>query len=323
MTSQPKRCTLMPAVILLLCLVLLSAGGIEVWAAGEEDASPVEPEQLVGRAVRVETEGGGVFQGTLLAVSADRLELVESDGRIVAVSRDRIERVQEIPTDRGVRAFYQDSASNRLIFAPTGFAMEPRELHVTDTELVFVTASYGLNRYVSFWGGISPVGALASARGILPLGGRLAVSAGSFVGLEWLSILGEPVAGLLLPYVLASWGEPENNLTVGCAWAVTIGGADGFRSFGLVAMVGGKIVLTATTALVSENWLIWGERSEGAGFDAIPVSGLFGLAFRIAGGRLSWDIGAVMPLGFDGGVSGLFDGTFVPLPWLSLTYRIR
>ncbi|MBN1837867.1 MAG: hypothetical protein JW820_18565, partial [Spirochaetales bacterium] len=194
---------------------------------------------------------------------------------------------------------------------------------VTDTELVVVTASYGLNEYVSFWGGISPVGALASARGILPLGDRLAVSAGAFIGLEWLSILGDPVAGLLLPYVLASWGEPENNLTVGSAWAVTVDGVSGFRSYGLVAVVGGKIVLTATTALVSENWLVWGEREGGAGWDAVPIAGFFAVAFRIAGVRLSWDIGAVMPLGFDGGVTGLAGGPFVPLPWLSLTYRIR
>ena len=318
---KPRRST----TIAILLLVLAGAGA---WADGSQDvqsggtAGSVDPEELIGRPVRVQTEGGGSFQGTLLTVSPDRLELVQSDGQILALSRGQIKRLEEIPAGKGVRAFYQDSASNRLIFAPTGFAMEPGELHVTDTELVVVTASYGLGDYVSFWGGISPLGALASARGILPLGERFAVSAGTFVGLEWLSLLGEPVTGLLLPYVLASWGEPENNLTVGSAWAVTIDGR-GFRSFGLVVVVGGKIVLTPTTALVSENWLVWGEREEGAGWDAVPVAGFFAVAFRIAGGRLSWDIGAVMPLGFDGGVTGLAGGPFIPLPWLSVTYRIR
>lgn len=320
---QPRRLSLLS-----VALILAALGGLDGWAVGQgadEGEAPVaDAQRLIGRPVRVETEGGGIFQGTLLSASAERLELVESDGRIVAVSRAQILRLQEIPAGRGVRAFYQDSASNRLIFAPSGFAMEPGELHVTDTELVFVTASYGLNDYVSFWGGVSPLGALASVRGILPLGERLAVSAGAFVGLEWLiGLTGQPVAGLLLPYLLASWGEPENNLTVGSAWALTIDGANGLQSFGMVLVVGGKIVLTATTALVSENWLIWGERSAGAGWDPVPLSGVFALAFRIAGGRLSWDIGAVMPVGFDGGVTGLFDGTFIPLPWLSVTYRIR
>jgi hypothetical protein len=318
--------TRMAAFVLILCGVLgpRAVGAAAGAEPGLDAGAAVPAEELVGRAVRVETDGGGIFQGTLVLADPERLELVQSDGQIVAVSRGQVRRLQEIPADKGVRAFYQDSASNRLIFAPTGFAMEPGELHITDTELVFVTASYGLNDYLSFWGGISPLGALASVRGILPLGGRFAVSAGAFVGLEWLlGLTDQPVAGLLLPYLLASWGEPQNNLTVGTAWALTVDGANGVQSFGLVAVVGGKIVLTATTALVSENWLIWGERGEGTGWDAIPLCGFFGVAFRIAGGRLSWDIGAIMPLGFDGGVTGLAGGPFVPLPWLSVTYRIR
>jgi len=294
-----------------------------VQAAGEEAEAPIEAEQLIGQPVRVETEGGGVFQGTLLTVTPERLELVEADGQILALSRAQVKRLREIPADEGVRGFYQDSASNRLMFIPTGFAMEPRELHITDTELVFVTASYGLNDYVSFWGGISPLGALASARGILPLGRSVAVSAGAFAGLEWVGILGEPVAGLFLPYLLVSWGEPENNLTLGASWAFAASPSGGFDSLGLVAVVGGKVVLTATTALLSENWLVWGELSEGQGWEAAPLYGVFGLAFRIAGGRLSWDIGALMPLRLAGGVEGVFDGSFLPLPWLSLTYRIR
>jgi hypothetical protein len=306
----------------LAILLLAATGGMR--AAGEEAAVLVEAEQLIGRPIRVETLGGGIFQGTLLTVTPDRLELVESDGQIAALSRSQVKRLQEIPAGKGVRAFYQDSAANRLIFAPTGFAMEPGELHITDTELLFVTASYGLNDYVSFWGGISPLGAVASARGILPLGASFALSAGAFIGLEWtLHLTDQPVAGLILPYVLASWGEPENNLTLGCAWALTADGVNGIQGFGLVVVVGGKIVLTATTALVSENWLIWGERTPGADWDVVPLSGIFGVAFRIAGGRLSWDIGVIAPLGFDGGVSGVADGEFVPLPWLSVTYRIR
>lgn len=303
---------------------MLLALGAAVASSAEATAVVVEPRALIGRPVRVLTLGGGSFQGVLLTVAEDRIELVRSDGTIVALSRGEVERLQEIPEGGGVRAFYQDSASNRLIFAPTGFAMEPGELHVTDTELIVVTASYGLNDWLSFWAGICPLGAVASARAILSLGDAVAVSAGSFVGMEWLlNLTGQPVTGLLMPYLLASWGAPENNLTLGGAWALTMDAANGVQSYGLVAVAGGKIVLTATTALVSENWVIWGERIPGAGWDAVPLAGLFAVAFRIAGDRLSWDIGAIAPLGFDGGVTGLFGGEFVPLPWLSVTYRIR
>jgi hypothetical protein len=305
----------------LLALVATGAAAEEAAPGAVTDAAI---ERSIGRPVRVQTAGGGSFQGLLLAVADDRIEVQESDGRIVAIGRDQVTSLQEIPEGRGVRAFYQDSAANRLIFAPTGFAMEPGELHVTDTELIVVTASYGLNDHLSFWAGVSPLGAVASARGILTFGDTFALSAGAFVGLEWLlGLTGQPVTGLLLPFVLASWGEPENNATAGCAWALTADGANGVQSFGLVAVVGGKLVLTATTALISENWLVWGERYYESGWDAVPLAGLFALAFRIAGDRLSWDIGAVAPLAFDGGVTGLFGGEFVPLPWLSVTYRIR
>jgi hypothetical protein len=306
-----------------LMILLLVVSGVRS-AAADETVGAVDAEQLIGRPIRVETVGGGIFQGTLLTVTPDRLEVVESDGQIVALSRGQVKRLQAIPAGKGTRGFYQDSAANRLIFAPTGFAMEPGELHITDTELLFVTASYGLNDHVSFWCGISPLGVVASARGILPIGTSFALSAGTFVGLEWLlGLTDQPVAGLIMPYALGSWGEPENNLTIGCAWALTADGANGLQSLGLAVVVGGKIVLTATAALVSENWLIWGERIHGAGWDPVPLSGFFALAFRVAGGRLSWDIGVLMPLEFDGGVSGLSDGPFVPLPWLSVTYRIR
>ena len=306
----------------LAILVLAVAAGMP--AAGEEASAAAEAERLVGRPVRVETLGGGIFQGTLLSVTADRLELVASDGQIVTLSRGHVKRLLEIPTEKGMRAFYQDSSANRLIFAPTAFAMERGELHITDTELLFVTASYGLSDHVSLWAGISPLGAIASGRAILPVGDTLALSAGTFVGLDWmLGLTDQPVAALILPYAIASWGEQENNITAGLAGALTADAGDGVQSYGLVVVLGGKIVLTATTALVCENWLMWGGGAPGAAWDAVPLAGVFGLAFRIAGSRLSWDVGVIAPLAFDGGVSGVFDGEFVPLPWLSLTYRIR
>jgi hypothetical protein len=282
--------------------------------------SVTDLEALLGQVVRVETSGGGSFLGTLLTVGPDRLELVEPDGEIVQIAFKSVKRALTIPPGKGLRAFYQDSAANRLIVAPTGFPMDPGELHVTDQEAVVITGSYGLSRFVSLWGGISPAGALLSARAIASLN-RLAFSAGSFIGLEWVGAMGGPVSGLLLPYALASWGEPDNNLSIGGALAFGFGSEQGFRSVGAVVEVGGKMVLTATTALVTENWLIWSV-ADGK-WDPVPLAAIVGLVFRIAGSRFSWDIGALLPLQVRGGLAGYFDGAFIPVPWVSLTYRIR
>jgi hypothetical protein len=61
-----------------------------------------------------------------------------------------------------------------------------------------------------------------------------------------------------------------------------------------------------------------------------PTINVVGLSFRIAGSRLSWDIGAVVPLflyddpNSPEGVrlSGIGGDAIIPLPLISLTYRI-
>ena len=299
-------------------LVLILASAACIWS--ETTTDPPELEELIGKAVRIETYGGGNFQGTLLAIIEDRLEIVLPDGQIIQVKKEAVEEYRELLVHKGRRTFYQDSASNRLIVIPTGFPMETGEFHITDQEIALITASYGLNQHVAFWGGISPLGALLNARFILTLGRSLAVSAGSFAGIEWVGVTDGPVSGLLLPYVLTSWGEPNNNITAGGAFAFTIDTAGGFQALGAVAVLGGKLVLTATTALVTENWFIWGKEDDT--WQAAPLVGIFGLVFRIAGSRFSWDIGALLPIWISGGISGFVEGAYIPLPWISLTYRI-
>jgi hypothetical protein len=291
-------------------VLLLAVGSIAFPDQVEGDAG--ELKALLGRPVRIETTGGGVFQGTLYAVAGDRIELLENEGKIIQISRAAIESYVLLEEgDR--RAFYQDSASNRLIVMPTGFAMEPGEFHVADQEIAVITASYGVSKNLSLWGGISPLGAVLSGRFILSISDSLAFTAGSFVGIEWLGISGGPVSGLLLPYLIGSYGEPDSNITVGAAAAFSFGSMNGFDSLGFVAALAGKVVLTSATAIVTENWIIWGKNN--GGFDLLTIIG--GLVFRIAGNRFSWDIGAIVP------IQSTFEGPIIPIPWLSLTYRIQ
>lgn len=103
---------------------------------------------------------------------------------------------------------------------PTGFPMETGEFHIADQEIIAVTASYGLNEHVSFWAGLSIPGFLFSARYILSPVDNFALSVGSFAGLSWMENL---QAGALLPYLLASWGEPDNNVRIGGSPVITYG----------------------------------------------------------------------------------------------------
>ncbi len=280
-----------------------------------------------GERLRVRTESGTTFQGTLFRLEADRVELVDADGRIVLILRERIIAVERIVDSGDDRDLFQDSASNRLVVMPTAFPMEAGEFHVTSQEIVAVTGSYGINNWLSVWGGVSIPGGLFSLRASTMIGERAGISGGSFVGLNWFDLSLGP---LVLPYALASFGTADNNVSIGSGFLALF--SDGGNIPGAVFAVAGKRVLTSGTALVTENWIIWGERST---FNAetmqsedfwslVPLVIAPSLAFRIANDRLSWDIGAVVPfvINFGGGEYSLND-PIVPIPILSITYRIN
>ena len=269
----------------------------------------------VGEAVRIETAGRETYQGRLYAVLEDRIELVLADGQIIQILTDEIVETEVIDTQIGNRALYQDAAANRLMVMPTGFPMEKGEFHIADQELAVVTASYGLSENVSLWAGISIPGLVLSGRLSFKLTKTFAVSAGVFAGVLWIDF-----DALILPYAVASFGTPNRNFTIGgSAVYATIRN----RVTGAVAAIGGKFVITPTSALITENWLMWDLTTS----NPFPGINVFGLSFRIAGNRLSWDIGAVVPIftSFFGGtfeVSGIGGDTIIPLPLISLTYRI-
>jgi len=68
--------------------------------------------------------------------------------------------------------------------------------------------------------------------------------------------------------------------------------------------------------------------NENAAWEPIPMIIVTGIAFRIAGEKFSWNLGAILPLLFEketggysiGGLGG--DRGLIPIPLFSLTYRI-
>ena len=304
----------------LLLVVLVAAGA----PAGE---IPADPGQYVGLGISIRTSGGGSFQGTFLGLSQDRVEIVVADGQILQIARSEVVDFVLIDSSEGSRSFYEDSASNRLIVMPTGFPMDKGEFQIADQEIVAVTGSYGISDWLSVWGGVSIPGALFSLRGSLAVGERVGASVGSFVGASWFDLSLGP---LVLPYALLSVGENNNNVTVGAGFAMTF--HDGFNIPGAVLAIGGKRTLTAGTAIVTENWVVFAERER---YDlsgvrteywtAVPFVIAPSVAFRIANNRLSWDIGAVVPFLINGNpVDGYqLSDPVIPIPVLSVTYRIR
>jgi hypothetical protein len=274
--------------------------------------------------VFVRTVGGGEFQGRMIASAADRLELVDGEGRIVPIYRESVASIRPIDTEAESESalFYRDAASNRLIVMPTAFPIEPGELHITNQELVIVTMSYGVTPRVSAWGGISLPGAIGNLRwSVSPLD-RLALSFGTFAGRIW----NEPWSTLVLPYALVSFGVPDRNTTA--AVAVSLVDSHETSPFvgGALFALGRKAIVSRTAAVVVEAWFFLD--SDGGRWKDVSLAAVPAAVFRIAGGRLSWDIGAFLPMhfaSFDTGeaLTGFATGSFIPLPILSLTYRLQ
>lgn len=284
-------------------------------------AGSAVPEEALGSLVRVRTRGRGDFIGTLFAAEADRLELLGEDGAITLVARSEIVGLERLDRFADPAFRLQDAAANRLILMPTGFSIPRGELRVASQEIAAVTTSWGLGDRVSLWGGVSVPGALLSLRWAAPLGDRAALSFGSFVGATWAEFL-----GIVLPYSVLSLGHPNRNFTLGLGLPLTFSESEALGLAGVVAALGGKFPVSRGAALITENWVAAMPGSEGGW--ATPDIYLFpGLVFRIAGARLSWDIGAIVPLALrlSGGVGfgSAFEGPVVPLPLLSVEYWIK
>jgi hypothetical protein len=269
-----------------------------------------------GTIVQIETDDGTRFQGRLLTRLPDRVELVVANGTILQIARDSIVAVRSLGNPSDARQLFEDSAANRLVIMPTAFPMEQGEFHVASQEIVAVTGSYGISRAVSVWGGVSIPGALFSLRGSFDPVPGFGFSFGSFVGASWLDLSLGP---LVLPYALVSFGDPVDNITIGSGFAMTF--SDGFSIPGFVLALGGKRAINATSAIVTENWVIWGDRSRDS-ITAVPAAIAPSFVFRIAGDRLSWDIGAVVPFIIDGPDPFSLVTPVIPLPVIAVTYRI-
>lgn len=288
--------------VALLCVCLIIACSV--------GAQSVDFDPFLGQPMSIETRGGAVYHGRVLAVSDERVELLVPEGEIITLALAEV--ISAVPLDegRGSRAYYEDSASNRLLVAPTAFPMRRGEFHVADQQLALVTASYGVTDTLSAWVGTSVPGAVMSLRASAVVLPGLGLSGGAFVGTTWF----DPSVWLAIPYLVTSIGEPDNNVTLAFGYPTVIATAER-PSGGLIAVVGAKRTVSSRTAIVFETWIL--ADPAGGVADVTPEFIAPAIAFRIASSRLSWDIGVITPVLLSSGAE------FFAAPWLGLTYRLQ
>ena len=285
-------------------------------------------ESSVGEIVRIRTAGRGEFQGRLLSVGPERVELQSGEGLVLQVVTAEIVGVIVIDEGADAGAYYQDAASNKLIVIPVGFGMEPGEFHIANQELILVTASYGFSERFSLWGGLSIPGAVFNARWSFHPAETVGLSTGAFAGALFIDS-----GVILIPYGIATFGTSDQNFTIALGVPYFNESIADFSNFTLggAAVVGGKIILSQTASIITENWILVLTEYLNGTFQKPDIYIAPSVAFRIAGSRFSWDLGITVPMwitnyyaygdDYYGGYS--FDILEFPIPILGFTYRIR
>jgi hypothetical protein len=283
---------------------------------------PQDLEAALGRVVRIHTAGRGEFQGELLSAGPERVELQNAEGLILTIAVSEITTVLVIDPTSEAETYYQDAAANKLFFMPVGFGMEPGELHIADQEILLVSVSYGVSEAFSLWGAVSIPGLMFNARFSLEPHPKVGLSLGSFAGVVFIE-----TALAALPYGIVSFGTRNQNFTLGAGALFYYETGDGTLLTGGVCALGGKIVISQTASLITENWIVLGTtRRDNEWSDELWGTLFPSLAFRIAASRFSWDIGVTLPLMLNQNGGTTIDwlaGDPIPFPLLSLTYRIQ
>jgi len=310
------------AACVVLALLLLHLPPLAFSQTDTEEFSPFG--SLQNKQVVVQTQDRREFFGQLVDVREDRIELADAGGVVVQIMREQVKSIREVEPRQLESLQFQDASSSRLIMVPTAFPMEPGSLLISNVEIVGVTASYGLTRHLSLWGGATFTGTALNVRLSAELAeGLVGISLGSFFGFNWFGSLTD----LIIPYASASIGSVKANLTGGMGLVMTM---DTYLPLGIdlngfTVVVGGRLPLIRSTALIFENWLIL-PYDPFFGKITRSMTAVLAAVIRFPGNRLSWDVGLALPFTVDPdgiqGLFGLFSSVF-PVPVLSATYRIK
>jgi hypothetical protein len=273
---------------LMAFVVLLSAsGGVE---AGQERSGTQE----------VRLRDGSVLFGTVEISGEDHIVFRTVGGAEIKVSRDAIVSIEPARGDVIAGEFQRaDPNTTRLLFAPTGRALQRGDGYFGFYYFMMPFVQVGLTDRISIGGGTPLMFGFDEGQRpfwVTPkvqLVNRQRVQAAAGV----MHIAAPDVGSLGIAYGVVTAGKPDESVTVGIG--------TGYRRFEgdnaatAIVMVGGQRRLRSGIKWVTENYL-W------TGAEGIVSSGI-----RFYGERLSADVALFAPIGMD---------EFIVLPFVNVVW---
>lgn len=253
----------------------------------------------------VDTRDGQSFIGSITSENSEEIVLLTDNYGTIHIPRAQIKKIKLLSGSdmKEGEYWFKNPHDTRYFVMSNGFGLEQGEAYYQNTWILFNQINYGITDFFSMGAGVLPLFLFAGAPTPVFITPKLTVP-----------VVKEKVnlgAGMLLGYVLgetasfgiahgaATFGNRDNNLTLGAGWAFV----DWDWAENPTISLSGMVRVSRKTYLLTENYYIG--ISEGEAVVLIALGG------RSVQRRLAIDYGLVIPLVPD-------MDTFFAIPWLGI-----
>ncbi|MCJ8165236.1 hypothetical protein MKJ04_10310 [Pontibacter sp. E15-1] len=205
----------------------------------------------------VETLDGSVFQGVYLGQSEAGIRLLTDTAGEITIPMQSV-KVFRILDERNFRngAFWFDNPNaTRYLFSPSAYSLRKGEAYYQNTYLVLSSFNYGVTDRFTIGAGFELISTFSgepiffiTPKYSFPINEKWSAGA----GVLYANAPIEDFDGLGIGYGIVTYGNRDNNATLGVGFGYVDGEVSGRPLFTLSGMtrIGRK------TALVTENWIV-------------------------------------------------------------------
>jgi hypothetical protein len=253
----------------------------------------------------IDTEDGNSFMGSIIDQDSAKLILFTDVYGQVHIPVSQIKKKSELKQTDLVEGehWFSNPHATRYFFGTDGYGLRKGEAYYQNTWILFNQVNYGITNHISIGGGLVPLFLFAGAPTPVFITPKVTVplvkdKVNLCAGVLYAYVLGEEF-GFGITYAAITFGNRDNNLTLGGGWAFADSEWANYPTLTLSGMtrVGRK------TYLLTENYYI--------GLSEDSSLGIISLGGRSVQRKLAVDYGLFFPVGAD-------IGAFIAIPWLGI-----
>lgn len=265
--------------VLLFCCLLL-AGAVNTSYAQTDTTST---KSVVGKRWIVETRDGSILQGVYLGQTEGGIRLqTDSAGEVVIpYAQIKSTKILDEQRMRDGEYWFENPNATRYLFSPSAFSLKKGEAYYQNTYLVLNSFNIGLTDNITMGGGFELISTFSGTpafyitpKATFEINDKWRAGG----GLLYANVIGidEDFSGLGIGYGIVTYGNTDNNATLGVGY----GFVDGELSSKPVLTLSGMKRVSRRVGLVTENWLVPTE----------AYYGVFSYGVRFMGERLTVDL---------------------------------